>query len=136
MDAETCGGKRCNNRRDLDKRRAKAEARRQVAEAESAAPSEPAGSEPERTAFNTYEEEHARRERQLADLAELEVAKRRGQLVEVKGLEQRWAAKVAAARAHMLAVVTRIRQQMPEVTTEQAQKIGEFIQEAMVEVAG
>jgi 3-oxoacyl-ACP reductase-like protein len=95
-------------------------------------PSPPASSPPS----VTRDEADRRKAVAQAELAELELAKARGDLVPVKESEDRIARFVASVRAQLLAVVGDIRQEIPALTREQVAKVDGIVRRRLEVTAG
>src|SRR5205807_1156275 len=64
----------------------------------------------------SYEAAGRRKETALDDLRELEVRKRRGELVDAAQVAREWADVLRTVRAGMLAIVSRLRARLPHLT--------------------
>jgi phage terminase Nu1 subunit (DNA packaging protein) len=72
-----------------------------------------------------------RKEVALADLRELEVNRRRGQLLDATAVEREWAGVLRAVRAGVLAVASRVRARLPHLTAHDAQVLDEELRAAL-----
>ena len=70
-----------------------------------------------------------------ADLRELEVQRRRGQLLEAAAVEREWAGVLRAVRAAVLAVASRVRARLPHLTVHDAQVLDEELRAALQALA-
>ncbi len=77
----------------------------------------------------------ARREAALADLAELDVRQRRGELVEASEVESHFVDVVTAAKTRLLGVASRAKAELPHIATEDIDAIENLIREALEELA-
>lgn len=76
-----------------------------------------------------------RREEVKAELAELDLAKRRGELVSLQEVRSSVEKKFAAVRTRLLAVPSRARQRLPHLRTEDICELEELVREALEELA-
>lgn len=126
-DAEVCRARVCQGKRDREK-----VARRKAAVADEVAARVESG---ETDGLVSFDLEHALLERARRMLAETELTKRRGELVERKGIAARWAQETAVFRAEMLGLEVWLRQQMPELTLEQVATIDGEIRRRLCRLA-
>jgi phage terminase Nu1 subunit (DNA packaging protein) len=78
----------------------------------------------------------ARKEAAAAQLAELELAKKREELVPAEEVEARWSAEVVAFRTAMLGIHVDCKQEMPELTLEQVARIEGIVRRRLEVLAG
>lgn len=71
-----------------------------------------------------------------AELAELELAQERGDLVPVKDVEDRIGRFIASTRAQLLAVVGDVRQELPGLSREHLAKVDEIVRRRLDVSAG
>ena len=81
-----------------------------------------------------YHKERARHEKFKADLANLELKKQRGELVEVEEVKQDWITKVLACRGRLLSLPSKVAPQLPGCDT--SQEIEEILRDGIVEALG
>ena len=67
----------------------------------------------------------------LAELRELEVRRKREQLVDAEAVAREWAAIVRTARAAVLALPSRIRSRLPHLTAHDGQVLEEEVRAAL-----
>lgn len=79
----------------------------------------------------SFERARARKESTLATLRELELAKRRGELVEAEAVAREWSDVLRQVRAAVLAVTSRVRSQLPHLTAHDADVIDRELREAL-----
>ena len=77
----------------------------------------------------------ARREAAQAELSELEVAERKGELVSVAKAREDVIAKFTIVRTRMLGVPSRVAQRLPHVAVEVVPIVEELVREALEELA-
>lgn len=77
----------------------------------------------------------ARRESALADMAEIEVAERRGELISVDDARTDVSDKFTIVRTRILGVPTRIAQRLPKLAAEVVPVLDELLREALEELA-
>jgi hypothetical protein len=77
----------------------------------------------------------ARRETALADLAELDVAERRGQVVDVDEARADVIAAYSVVKTRLLGVPSRVAQRLPDVAARVVPVVDELIREALEELA-
>jgi hypothetical protein len=77
----------------------------------------------------------ARREAALAELAELDVAERRGELVDANEMAEKFVEVVTVAKTKLLGVPARVKQRLPHVATEDIRLIDELVREALEDLA-
>lgn len=82
-----------------------------------------------------YPAHRARREAAQADLAELKLRERRGELVVAEEVAREWADQVVAVKTRLLGVPTRLRQQLPSVSSAVAGMVEDLIREVLEELA-
>ncbi|HET9063662.1 MAG TPA: hypothetical protein VFO62_10275 [Candidatus Binatia bacterium] len=82
-----------------------------------------------------YNESRARREAALADMAELEVAERRGALVPVDEARAEVQERYMLVRTRLLGVPSRVAQRLPHVAGEVVPILDELLREALEELA-
>lgn len=99
-----------------------------------AAPAPPVTS-PIRRDVPDYNESRARREAALADMAELEVAERRGELVPVAEARADVIARFTLVRTRLLGVPARAAQRLPHLAGEVVPVIDALVREALEELA-
>lgn len=90
---------------------------------------EPAAADEE--AIESLFEAQTRKEIALADLREMEVQKRRGELLEADEVAREWADVLRRVRAGVLAVTSRIRARLPHLTTEDGAVIDRELRDAL-----
>lgn len=78
----------------------------------------------------------ARREAALATLAEDEVRRTRGELVEVKGVKAAWVTLIVNSRNKLLGIPTRMKQRLPHLSRQDVTVIDDLITEALEDLAG
>jgi hypothetical protein len=78
----------------------------------------------------------ARRETAQAELAELELAERRGQLVDAEQARADVIAAFSLVKTRLLAVPSRLGQRLPDVAADVVPVVDELIREALEELAG
>lgn len=78
----------------------------------------------------------ARREAAGADLAEIELAEKRGELVRARDIEARLADVFLRCRTRIMGVAARLREQDPTFSGTQLQLVEELLREALEELAG
>lgn len=107
---------------------------------EPAGPAAPAAAPDDQREYHTArasrEVAAARREAAEAELAELELAEKRGDLVRAKDLEAKWVDAVTSCRTKLLGIPTRARQRDHSLTDAQVALFGTLIHEALEELAG
>jgi len=81
-------------------------------------------------------EARARLEAAKADLAEMDLAERRGELVQANEAEAQMVAIFSSCKTKLLGVPARVRQQDPGLTKEQVELIEAVIREALEGLAG
>jgi phage terminase Nu1 subunit (DNA packaging protein) len=79
-------------------------------------------------------EQRARLAKGQADLAELKVARLRGQLVDATALEAEWATTFRHVRAGMLAASSRCAQRLPHLTAHDVSEIDAEIRQVLTEI--
>lgn len=77
-----------------------------------------------------------RKETALADLRELELRQKSGELVEAKGIETRLVDVFTKCRTKLLGIPSRARQALPHLTVADIGTIEELIREALEDLAG
>lgn len=82
-----------------------------------------------------YNESRARREAALADMAELEVAERRGELVPVAEARADVVARFTLVRTRLLGVPARAAQRLPHLAGEVVPVVDALVREALEELA-
>jgi phage terminase Nu1 subunit (DNA packaging protein) len=82
-----------------------------------------------------YEVSRARREAALADLAEIELAQKRGQLVDNKEKDAEFIAHIALAKTRLLRVPSRLAQEMPDLADRVVPLAESLIREALEELS-
>jgi hypothetical protein len=82
-----------------------------------------------------YNESRARRESALADMAEIEVAERRGDLVSVDEARADVVSRFTVVRTRLLGVPSRVAQRLPHLAGEVVPIIDELLREALEELA-
>jgi len=93
-----------------------------------------AGAEPT-DANAAYLSARARRESALADMAEIEVAEKRGELVPVSDAEAHWADVVTIIKTKILGVPARVAQRLPKLAGEVVPVLDTLLREALEEIA-
>lgn len=91
--------------------------------------------DPARPRVPDYNESRARREAALADMAELEVAERRGALVPVDEARAEVRERYTRVRTRLLGVPSRVAQRLPHVAGEVVPFLDELLREALEELA-
>jgi hypothetical protein len=71
-----------------------------------------------------------------AELAEHELALKRGEVVPAAEVEGAWAGIVTASRARLLGVPSRMKELIPHLTTDEMVTLDDLIREALEELAG
>lgn len=82
-----------------------------------------------------YRSARVRREAALAEIAELELAERKGRVAPIEELEQRMVRAFTIVRTHLLGIPSRIRQRLPHIAAEDVREIDDLIREALTELA-
>lgn len=82
-----------------------------------------------------YNESRARRESALADMAEIEVAERRGELVPVDEARADVVSRFTVVRTRLLGVPSRVAQRLPQLAGEVVPVLDELLREALEELA-
>jgi hypothetical protein len=82
-----------------------------------------------------YNESRARRESALADMAEIEVAERRGELVPVAEARADVVSRFTVVRTRLLGVPSRVAQRLPHLAGEVVPVLDELLREALEELA-
>jgi hypothetical protein len=82
-----------------------------------------------------YNESRARRESALADMAEIEVAERRGELVPVDEARADVVSRFTVVRTRLLGVPSRVAQRLPHLAGEVVPVLDELLREALEELA-
>jgi hypothetical protein len=82
-----------------------------------------------------YNESRARRESALADMAEIEVAERRGELVPVDEARADVVSRFTVVRTRLLGVPSRVAQRLPHLAVEVVPILDELLREALEELA-
>jgi phage terminase Nu1 subunit (DNA packaging protein) len=82
-----------------------------------------------------YNESRARRESALADMAEIEVAERRGELVPVDEARADVVSRFTVVRTRLLGVPSRVAQRLPHLAGEVVPILDELLREALEELA-
>jgi phage terminase Nu1 subunit (DNA packaging protein) len=80
-------------------------------------------------------DERARKERTLADLAELKLKRLRGQLVEVRLVQNAVVGMVVEARTKLLGVPTRLKNSRPSLTLDDIKAVDLLIREVLEDLA-
>lgn len=93
-----------------------------------------AGAEPT-DANAAYLAARARRESALADMAEIDVAEKRGELVSVDEAESHWANVVTMIKTKILGVPSRLAQRMPRIASDVVPILESMLREALEEIA-
>ena len=88
-----------------------------------------------RASGESYEAARRRKESALADLREAEVARRRGESLDANCVEQEWSGILRMVRAGVLAVVSRARSRLPNLTAHDARIIEEELRTALQTLA-
>ena len=73
----------------------------------------------DRLASPNYNAERARHQKIKADLAELELRKQRGELIEIEEVKEDWIKKILACRGKMLSLPSKVAPQLPSCDTSQ-----------------
>jgi hypothetical protein len=97
-----------------------------------------AGLPPSQSAAPTaspLQEMRARREAAEAELAEIDLAKRKGELVQARDIESRLASLFVSCRTKVLGVPSRLRQLDESITDEQIEAITTLLREALDDLA-
>jgi hypothetical protein len=81
-------------------------------------------------------ESKARKEAALAELAEIELAEKRGELVKAKDVESKLADTFSACKTKLLGIAARVRQRDPSLTSVQIALIETLVREALDDLAG
>lgn len=99
----------------------------------------PAAPSPELAAYyahrSTREAEAARRERLQADLAELTLSERRGEMIPIEQARRDVMARFTAVKTKLLGVPRRIAQRFPHLAAEVVPALDEVLREALEELA-
>jgi phage terminase Nu1 subunit (DNA packaging protein) len=77
-----------------------------------------------------------RKETAQAELAELDLAERRGELIAAEKVKAKWAAETVAFRTEMLSVHVDCKQEMPELSLEQIAKIEAVVRRKLERLGG
>lgn len=91
--------------------------------------------DPARPRVPDYNESRARREAALADMAEIEVAERRGDLVPVDEARAEVLERYTLVRTRLLGVPSRVAQRLPHLAAEVVPVLDELLREALEELA-
>ena len=82
----------------------------------------------------SFEAAQRRKESALADLRQIEVAVRRGALLEKDAVQREWEDVLRMIRSRIMATVSRIRTRQPHLTALDAQIIDEELRTALTEL--
>jgi phage terminase Nu1 subunit (DNA packaging protein) len=82
-----------------------------------------------------YNAARARKMAAEAELAELELQVRKGQLVEVAAVEREWQAIVIAARTKLLAVPSKAKEKLPHLSLDDVAMLTELVRESLRQLA-
>jgi phage terminase Nu1 subunit (DNA packaging protein) len=85
--------------------------------------------------LEAYNEARARREAAEAGLAEDELRKTRGELVEVAGVVDAWVGLITAAKTKLLGIPSKLKQRHPDLPRAAHVGLGELIHEALEDLA-
>ena len=88
----------------------------------------------DRIASPDYNKERARHEQLKADLAELELKKQRGELVEIEQVKRDWIKKIVACRGKLLSLPSKVAPRFPLCDT--SQEMEEVLKDGIVEALG
>ena len=91
---------------------------------------------PRAAALAQVSTERARLARLQADAVEIKNARQRGSLIESEAVEREWSAVLAALRAGMLAVPSRVAARLPHLTAHDVAEIDAEIRAALAEIGG
>jgi phage terminase Nu1 subunit (DNA packaging protein) len=83
----------------------------------------------------SLENARRRKERALADLRELEVRKKRGNLVDADAVATEWTNVLRQVRARVVAVASRVHARLPHLTAHDASVLDEELRLALAELA-
>lgn len=80
-------------------------------------------------------QERARKDRAAAEMTELKIAERRGQLIDAAEAERAWSGHVLGARNHLLGLPTRAKARLPHLSHEDVRTIDTLVRESLEELA-
>lgn len=100
-----------------------------------ASPTAPASAPNGTSGDEAWREARARQQAATAELAEIELAEKRGELMPAKDVEMRMADVFLRCRTRLLAVPARVREQDPTLSGQQLELIERLINEAIEELA-
>src|SRR5262249_28593970 len=83
----------------------------------------------------TYNSARTRKEIALADLRQFEVRKRRGELLDAGAVEREWHDVLRQVRAGVLAVVSRVRAQLPHLSAHDVEVLDRELRSALTSLA-
>lgn len=69
-----------------------------------------------------------------AELIEMQLRERKGELVQAADVERRWAAIITGCKAQLLAIPSRLKQEDPDLTTAQVALVERLVREALIEL--
>ena len=95
-----------------------------------------ASANPRDESADAYSASRARRETALADIAEIELATRRGRFVDVEEVTAQYAAEVTAVKTKLLGIPTHLRQRHPHIPKADVDAVEAEIRAALEEFAG
>lgn len=70
-----------------------------------------------------------------AELIEMQLRERKGELVQAAEVERRWASIISACKAQLLAIPSRLKQEDPDLTTAQIALVEKLVREALIDLA-
>ena len=82
-----------------------------------------------------YNEERARREREVRIMAQMDRRQREGELLERAEVERAWSQSVTIAKTALLGVPSRAKERIPHLTLDEIETLTELIRSALEEVA-
>jgi phage terminase Nu1 subunit (DNA packaging protein) len=80
-------------------------------------------------------QERGRRDRALAELAELKLAEQRGRLVDAETVRRDWGDHIGRCRNRLLGLPTAAKTRLPDLTRADVVKLDELVREALEELA-
>ena len=95
----------------------------------------PAEPSPAATPFPPFAESKARRERALAEMAEIELAARRGELIAIAAVTAGWTNIITRARTHLLALPSKAKATLPHLSLADVSTLDRLVRAALEELA-
>lgn len=108
---------------------------RQTASHRPAPPWRPLDLESDSDTVPNYNEERARREREVRIMAQMDRRQREGELLERAEVERAWSQSVTIAKTALLGVPSRAKERIPHLTLDEIETLTELIRSALEEVA-